>query len=136
MRAVALAAALAVLCSPAVALALARPPPANGHEVVTGARLWRSGGATVLVVDQPRPDRLLAALRAGNVTRISVLVAARAGSRTAQAIGPVRNRIAVDAVVTPAAPTGTTVTAGPFTVVVRATAPKFDVVVETSTDGR
>jgi hypothetical protein len=135
VRAIALAAALAVLCSPAAALALARPPPLDGRDIVSGARLWRAGGVTVLVVDRPRPDRLLAALRAGNVTRISVLVEMRSGSSTAQAIEPVRNRIAIDAEVTPTVAPGTTIRAGPFIVVVQATAPKLDVVVETASNG-
>jgi hypothetical protein len=119
----------------ALALALVRSPPADGREIVSGARLWRSGGTTVLIVDQPRPDRLLAALRAASVTRISVLVEAGSGSRTAQAIAPVRSRIAVDAVVTSTVAPGTTIRAGPFTVVVQATVPKLDVLVETARNG-
>src|SRR5262249_40088165 len=93
--------------------------PRRGR-AAAGARRGGCGGAAVRVAAHPRPDRLLAALRAENVTRVSVLIAAQSGSRTAQAIAPVRNRIAVDAVVTPAAPPGTIIRAGPFTITVRA----------------
>jgi ComEC/Rec2-related protein len=135
-RTVGLAGAVAALCAPAVALALTRPPPVDGREVVPGARLWRAGGATVLVIDHPRPDRLLGALRAGGVTRLTVLVARSTGTRTAQVVEPLLHRLHVDAMLEPGVPAGSTIRAGPYVITVKATRPKLDVTIEAPGTGR
>lgn len=70
--------ALAVALHPAVALRL-EPQPAE-QALGAGGVLWRSGGATVVVVDgRIRPEALLAALRAEGVGSIDVAVARTLG---------------------------------------------------------
>jgi hypothetical protein len=69
--------------------------------VVDGARLWRAGAATVLVVDRPRPDRLLAGLRARRLRRVDVLVLRRPGPMADRSVQPLLERLAVGVVVAP-----------------------------------
>jgi ComEC/Rec2-related protein len=75
------------------ALPALRPAGAMGDEVAGGARLWRGGGATLLVVDgAPSPQQLLTSLRTSNVGRLDVLVVVRPGAMAATAIAPVAAR--------------------------------------------
>lgn len=71
--------ATAVALAPAVAVL--RPSAVAGRSVVAGARLWRDGGASVLVVDDLRasPEALLSALHMADVRRLDVLVVIRPG---------------------------------------------------------
>ena len=100
-RLVVVAMAAVVLAQPAVAL---RSPTArSGMPLVPGARLWQASGATVVVVDDVRPDQLLRAVHAAGVRRIDVLVLTRAGRRPAQAVGVLLRRVPARAVAAPAA---------------------------------
>jgi competence protein ComEC len=74
-RLVLVAVATAVLAHPAVAVAVGRPT--WGREVTAGARLWRSDGATVLVVGSARPEQLLRAVHAADIRRVDLLVLTR-----------------------------------------------------------
>ena len=69
----------AVALAPAVAVL--RPGSIDDRRVVPGARLWRVGGASVLVVDDLRasPEALLSALHLADVRRLDVLVVTRPG---------------------------------------------------------
>lgn len=95
------ATAIAVMLAPAVALA--RAGPLDGRPVSAGARLWREGGATVLVVDGGRapPATLLSGLRAAGVRRLDVVVATRAGRAVATSLGPVLRRFPARLVLAP-----------------------------------
>lgn len=69
---------VAVALTVAVCLSASAIPPGNvsGAELTQGARLWRTGAASVLVVQRPRPGPLLAALRGAGVQGIGILVVA------------------------------------------------------------
>lgn len=73
----------AVALAPAVAVL--RPAPVDGRNVVPGARLWRSAGASVLVVDDLRasPEALLSSLHQADVRVVDVLVVTRPGASAA-----------------------------------------------------
>lgn len=63
----------AVLLAPA--MALRDPGAVEGHEVAHGVRLWRSGAATVVVVEEgPYEPSVLAGLRRAGVHRIDIVV--------------------------------------------------------------
>jgi len=126
----------AVLAVPAIGAA--RPPAVDGRPVAAGARLWRTGGATVLVVDdlQASPDRLLSGLRAASVRRLDVVVVARPGLASARDVepalrrfrprlllGPPGNRLA--GAVVPAA--GSAIGAGPLVLAVESVTPRLAV---------
>lgn len=66
----------------APAVAVLRPAPVDGRSVVPGARLWRAGGAAVLVVDNLRasPEALLSSLHQADVRAVDVLVVIRPGA--------------------------------------------------------
>jgi hypothetical protein len=92
---------VAVLVVPAVA---ARWPPAvDGRPLVSGAHLWRRGGATVLVVDgsTTTTGRLMSALHNLDVRRLDVVVLARPGVAAARWIEPVLRRFPVGVVLAP-----------------------------------
>jgi hypothetical protein len=81
-----------------------------------GPRLWRGGGATVLVAREgDRGDDVLAALRAAGVRRLDAVVMER-GSAAARALDPVLARFPPRVVLS--AP-GTVARVGPFVVTVR-----------------
>ncbi|MDP9069684.1 MAG: hypothetical protein M3N68_00045, partial [Actinomycetota bacterium] len=101
-------------------------------------RLWRSAGATVLVVDdlEAAPDRLLSGLRSASVRRLDVMVVARPGVASARDVEPTLRRFRPRLVLAPpgnrlagaVVPTaGTTVAAGPLAVAVDAAAPRLGV---------
>ena len=69
------------------------PGPLDGHQVSPGARLWRRGGATVLVVDGARsPTALLAGLHEAEVARLDVVVVCGKGRGPAGVVGPLLRR--------------------------------------------
>lgn len=88
----------------APAVALLRPAPVDGRSVVPGARLWRAGGASVLVVDDLRasPEALLSALHLADVRRLDVLVVARPGVTAARDVDALLARFPPRLVLAPA----------------------------------
>jgi competence protein ComEC len=107
---------------------LAPAPSAGGRVLAGDARLWRSGDATVLVVDRPRPGPLLGALRASGVRGVSVVVLTSDSRSARAALAPVLDRHPAGLVLTAAnARPGTTVTAGRLVVRVTAVAPRLAV---------
>ena len=95
-------AAGAVALAPAVAVL--RPAPVDGRDVVPGARLWRAGGASVLVVDDLRalPEALLSGLHLADVRRLDVLVVTRPGVAAARDVDALLNRFPPRLVLAPA----------------------------------
>ena len=78
----------------APAFAVLRPSAVDGRSLVPGARLWREGGASVLVVDDLRasPEALLSALHMADVRRIDVLVVVRPGVAAATDVNALLRR--------------------------------------------
>ena len=121
----------------AAALPALAPPSLEGKEVAPGARLWRRGGATVLVVDGTRsPAELLDAVHEANVRALDVLVVARPGPMAAAAALPLRRRVATRLVLVPAGTddaeatvpeAGTTFAVGPLAIRVDAVRPRLEV---------
>ena len=136
---------LAGLAGAAVALAptisVLRPGAVEGHSVVTGARLWRDGGASVLVVEdlQASPETLLSSLHRVDVRRLDVLVVTRPGSAAANDVAAVLRRFPPRLVLAPSGhrlpgevavpPAGSRVRAGPLTLAFDADGPRLAVVV-------
>jgi competence protein ComEC len=130
--AVALAAALVVVpaVSPASAL--------DGDELALGARVWRRGGAVVVVLDDADPARVLEGLRRRAVDRVDLLVLARGNRTVAGTVLVLRRRVRIGTVLAPpghsvrdadtAAPRQV-LTVGPLRVEVRATGPPLEVAV-------
>jgi competence protein ComEC len=116
----------AVVLAPAVAVL--RPAPVDGRSVVPGARLWRAGGGSVLVVDDLRasPEALLSSLRLTGVRGIDVLVVTRPGTAAAADVRPLLSRFTPRLVLAPSChrlpgqvvvpPAGSEVAAGGLTV--------------------
>ena len=105
----------------------------RGTTVARGARLWREGGATVLVVDRSRAGPLLSGLRGAKVRSVDVVAVRSASPRAVQAMGPVLERHPARLVLTPAtARSGTALTVGGLRVDVVATRPRLDVRVSPS----
>jgi competence protein ComEC len=94
--------AAAVVLAPAVAVL--RPAGVNDRMLVPGARMWRAGGATVVVVDDLKasPEAFLSALHLADVRRLDVLVVSRPGSAAAADVGAVLSRFPPRLVVAPA----------------------------------
>ena len=88
----------------APAFAVLRPSAVDGRSLVPGARLWRDGGASVLVVDDLRasPEALLSALHMADVRRIDVLVVVRPGVAAATDVAALLRRFPPRLVVGPA----------------------------------
>ncbi|HEX2063879.1 MAG TPA: hypothetical protein VHE80_05615, partial [Acidimicrobiales bacterium] len=119
---------------PALALGVAAclwpapAPPAWGGPVADGARLWRSGHATVLVVDRARTGPLLAGLRRAGVRGVDVVAVRSASATAAASMVPVLERHRPGAVLTPAtAAPGTSLAVGRLRVDVTATRPRLEV---------
>ena len=140
VRVVAIAAAVAIVLMPLTVRALGRQRAMPGTQITDGATLWRSGPAAVLVVDRPKPDRLLEALRASGTTTLDLLVVRYSGAQAGAAVAPLLHRLTVRAVLAPAplaaapgaviARIGTRARAGPFLVTVVAVAPHLDLRIE------
>ncbi|MEA2703116.1 MAG: competence protein ComEC [Actinomycetota bacterium] len=96
------AAGFAVVLAPAVGARW--PAPVDGLDLVSGASLWRRGGATVLVVDgaPSSPGRLLSALHQADVRRLDLVVAASPGVAAARGIEPVLRRFPAGVLLAPA----------------------------------
>ncbi|HVL92328.1 MAG TPA: ComEC/Rec2 family competence protein [Acidimicrobiales bacterium] len=120
------AAALVVCLVPAVVGA----PAADGGELVGGARLWRAGAATVLVVERPSALPLLGALRRAGVGEVGILVSTGARDGVPATLAPVLRRHRPAAVVTAAtAAVGTAIGVGRLRVEVTAVRPRLTVAV-------
>ncbi|MGI8807966.1 MAG: ComEC/Rec2 family competence protein [Acidimicrobiales bacterium] len=80
-RGVVVAGVLAGAVALAPAVAVMRPAAADGRTLVPGARLWRGGGSTVVVVDDlaASPEAFLSSLHQADVRRLDVLVVTRPG---------------------------------------------------------
>jgi len=78
----------------APAVAVLRPAAIHDRSVVPGARLWRHGGASVLVVDDLRasPAALLSSLHSADVRRVDVLVVTRPGRAAAADVDALLHR--------------------------------------------
>jgi hypothetical protein len=113
------------------------PPPIEGTEVAPGARLWRRGGATVLVVDGTRSAaQLLDAMHDSEVRTLDVLVMGRSGPSAVAAALPLRRRVPCRLVLVPAGTddveatipeVGTTFAVGPLVIRVEAVRPRLEV---------
>jgi competence protein ComEC len=92
----------AVALAPAVAVL--RPAPVDGRSVVPGARLWRSAGASVLVIEDLRasPEALLSSLHMADVRRVDVLVVTRPGAAAATDVRALLSRFPPRLVLAPA----------------------------------
>jgi competence protein ComEC len=88
----------------APAVAVLRPAAVDGRSVVPGARLWRSAGASVLVVDDLRasPEALLSSLHQADVRTLDVLVVTRAGAAAATDVRALLSRFPPRLVLAPA----------------------------------
>ena len=123
-------AAAAVALAPAVAVL--RPSAADGRVLVSGARLWRDGGASVIVVDDLRasPEALLSSLHLADVRTVDVLVVLRPGSAAAADVDALLRRFHPKLVLAPAGhrlrgevavpPPGSQVSAGALVVTIDA----------------
>jgi competence protein ComEC len=127
----------------APAYAVLRPSPAHGRGLVAGARLWRAGGGTVVVVDDLKASAaaLLSSLHNADVQAVDVIVVTRPGVAAASnvdallrrfpprlLVGPPGNRLPGDVAVPPP---GTTVAAGTLVVTFGADGPRLTVTVAT-----
>jgi hypothetical protein len=121
----------------ATSVPVVRPAPLDGRTVAPGARVWRGGGATVVVVDGARnPSALLTGLRDAAVRRLDALVVLRPGRGAAGAVEPAVHRYGPPIVLAPAASplsgasvpeAGTLVRVGSVTVSVVRAAPRLEV---------
>ncbi|HEX2024003.1 MAG TPA: ComEC/Rec2 family competence protein [Acidimicrobiales bacterium] len=99
-RALAAVAVVGVLVVASVPVA--RPGALDGRPVSPGARVWRVGGATLMVVDGARsPAALLSGLRAAAVRRLDAVVVARPGRRAAGVVEPTLHRYGPPLVLAP-----------------------------------
>ncbi|MDP8987993.1 MAG: ComEC/Rec2 family competence protein [Actinomycetota bacterium] len=99
-----LAVPLAAVGVTLVVLAPALAPPSGlleGVPVGYGARVWRSSGAVVLVLDGADGGRLLEGLRAEAVPRVDVVVARRGSRPAAATVALLRDRLPVGVVLAP-----------------------------------
>jgi len=135
--AAAVLAGLAVVAPMAVQLGQG---PVDGSELVAGARLWRRGGATVLIVDghPVNTGRLMSALHTAGVRRLDLVVVARPGPAASHAVGPVLERFPAGLVLAPPGhdvasgiipEPGATVSAGGLELAVETVRPRLVVVV-------
>jgi hypothetical protein len=77
----------------AAAIPAVHPRDVSGKEVTAGARLWRAGASTVLVIDgAPSAARLLTAMHKEAMEHIDVLVLVRPGVMAARTVGPLLSR--------------------------------------------
>ncbi|MDQ6727917.1 MAG: ComEC/Rec2 family competence protein [Actinomycetota bacterium] len=123
----------------APAFAVLRPAAVDGRTLVPGARLWRGGGATVLVVDDLKasPGAFLSAMHDADVRRVDVLVVLRPGSAAASNVSAVLHRFPPRLVLAPSGhrlpvpavvpPVGTEVTVGHLAIAVGDGGARLDV---------
>lgn len=123
-------AAAVVLVQPAVALA-SGGRQSWAAEPVPGVRLWRSRGATVLVVDSALPEQLLRAVHGAGVRAIDVLVVTKPSRSTSAAVASLLARVPARAVLgTERLNAATEVDVGSIAVHVRPTAKGVEVDVQ------
>lgn len=85
-----------------VALPVATPPgDLAGADEGAGARVWRAGGAVVVVLDDPWMPGVLAQLRGARVRSIDVVVVPRGGRLVAGSVLELRSRVPVRMVLAP-----------------------------------
>jgi hypothetical protein len=129
----------AVALAPAVAVL--RPSAVHGRSLVSGARLWRIGGSSVLVVDDLRasPGALLSSLHRADVQRLDVVVVTRPGRAAASDVDALLRRFPPRLLLAPAGnrlggvvtvpPPGTTVGTGGLVVAIGADGPRLTAMV-------
>ena len=98
-RALLLCAAVMVLAQPG--LALAAGSSQSNRQISAGARLWRDGRATVLVVDRARPDQLLRAVHDAGLHALDVVILTRSGRTSATAVDVLLARVPARVVAAP-----------------------------------
>ncbi|MGI8776113.1 MAG: ComEC/Rec2 family competence protein [Acidimicrobiales bacterium] len=128
-------AVVGVVVAGAVTVPALAPGPLDGRALSPGARLWRRGGATVVVVDGARrATDILAGLHAADVSRIDVVVVCRPGPAAATVVGPLLRRFPPRLLLAPAGSTlagavaaaaGQTVAVGPLRLTVDAVDPRL-----------
>ena len=103
--------AVAVTTSLAIAAAFMVAPVGGGpgpggaltaDPLARGARVWRAGGASVLVLDGARPTPVLDGLRTRSIRRVDVAVSVRGSRADAAVLAALDGRIPVRAVLVPA----------------------------------
>ncbi len=100
-RALGLVGAVVVAAACSHSLVSSAMPP-EGWSEVEGARIFRHGSASAVVLDEPvRPDRLLGSLRLAGVRRVDLLVASHGGASDAHAVLALRDRYRSAVVVAP-----------------------------------
>jgi hypothetical protein len=128
VRVVALAVALAITAGPA-GVAAARPPPAlDGDSPVAGVRIWREGGATVVVLGSAGSGQALSALRAAGVRTIDLLALESPSASAAATATVIGSRVAIRHVVrggTAELAAGDALTVGPLLVTFPTTKPRL-----------
>ena len=128
------------------AYAVLRPRAIDDRSVVPGARLWRDGGASVLVVDDLRasPEALLSSLHLADVRRLDVLVVTRPGPAASADVSALLRRFPPRLVLAPPGhrlrgevvvpPPGSEVATGRLVVDVEEASPRLVVQVSSSTE--
>lgn len=119
------------------------PADLAGADAGAGARVWRAGGAVVVLLDDPWVPGLLEQLRDTRVRRVDVLVVRRGGRAAAGAVLELRSRVPVRLVLAPeghrvrgaVVPDVGVVRAGPLVVAVTDTAPTLEVELRAAADG-
>jgi ComEC/Rec2-related protein len=123
------------------AFAVLRPPAAHGRTLVGGARLWRGGGASVVVVDDLKasPAALLSSLHNADVRALDVLVVTRPGPAASSDVDALLRRFPPRLLVAPAGnrlpgtvavpPAGSSVAAGALVVTFGTDGPRLTVTV-------
>ena len=92
---------VALLALTLMAPVLAPASPLDGADGGSGAALWRAGGATVMVLDDPWVPGVLAELRDAEVGHVDVLVLRRGGRTVAGDVLELRKRVDVRLVLAP-----------------------------------
>jgi len=105
-RGLAVATAAAIGMAAALLVAAGGGPspgaPLAPESLARGARVWRAGGATVLVLDGARPTAVLDGLRAGSIRRVDIAVSVRGSRADAAVLAALEGRVPVRAVLVPA----------------------------------
>ena len=139
----ALPVAVAVAAIALLAIPAGRGPAPDGsltpEPLARGARLWRAGGATVLVLDGARATPVLDGLRARSIRRVDIAVSVRGSRADAAVLAALDGRVSVRAVLVPTGgqvggvtPTpGRPIRAGPLTLEATAVDPILRVRVAT-----
>jgi hypothetical protein len=145
-RGVLAAAVAATVVALTPAFAVLRPSAAHGRTLVAGARLWRGGGASVVVVDDLKasPAALLSSLHNADVRTLDVLVVTRPGPAASSDVDALLRRFPPRLLVAPAGnrlpgtvavpPPGSSVAAGALVVTFDTDGPRLTVTIATRPD--